>query len=202
MSGVFGPLLTGKDVRDALESTIKTWVRDYVGEVARLSGRSSEDLKPFRSYVSSLDLDKFQSDQLPCCVIVAPGLLTQPELRRGAYNARWGVAVGVVVSGQDRENTFDLVELYTAAVRSLLIHHPSLGGFAEGLEWIGERYDELRSEDLRTIGAGTVQLAVDVTEVQSKIGGPGAPTAAVDPVEDPGDLHTVGSVTITTERKG
>lgn len=198
----FGALVTGLEVRAAVKSTVQLWVRDYLGEVARSSGRTSEDLRPFRSYVSSIDLDKFESDQLPACVIVAPGLLEQPELHKQNYNTRWGVGVGIVVSGQSRENTFDLVELYTGAVRSLLVHHPSLGGFAEGLEWLGERYDELRSDDLRTIGAGTVQLAVDVTEAQSRFGGPQNPTAQAVPVTDPGAVSTVGSVTVTTTRKG
>ena len=202
MGNLFGPLVSGREVRAAVEQTVKTWVRDYLGEVARTSGRGSEDLRPFRSYVSALDLDKFSSDQLPACVIVAPGLLTEPELRKDAYNAVWGVGVGVVVAGQDRENTFELVELYTAAVRALLVHHPSLGGFAEGLDWVGERYDELSSDDIRTIGAGTVQLAVDVTGAQSRFGGNTTPTDPAGPVTDPGDVHTVGSVTVTTTRKG
>lgn len=199
---MFGPLVTGTDVRKAVQSTVKAWIRDYLGEVARASGRASEDLKPFRSYVSSIDLDKWEGEQYPSCVTVAPGLLEAPEMSRQTYSARWGVGVAAVVVGQNRDNTFELTELYTAALRSLLVQHQSLGGFAEELEWLGERYDELQSTDLRTIGAGTVQLSVGVTSAQSRYGGPSHPTVPADPVTDPGDVPTVGSVSVTTTRKG
>lgn len=201
MSGVYGSIVTGKDVREAVRDTIKLWIRDYLGEVARNSGRGSNDLLPFRSYSATFEMDKFEEDALPACVIVAPGLMETPQKRSKEIRARWGVGVGVVVSGQSRENTFELCELYAAATRALLLHNPSLGKFAQGVDWIDERYDELGSEDLRTIAAGTVQFGIDVHSAVELNQGPRTPTAPPAEVEDPGEWGTVQSHHIETNQR-
>lgn len=198
MGTVFGPIVTGADVRVAVRETVRLWSRDYLSEIARHSGRATGDLPSFRTYASALDMEKFAEDQLPACIIVAPGLLDAPERKSKQYRAQWGVGVGVVVSGQDRDNTFELCELYTAAVRALIVQHPSLGDFAEGVSWVGERYDELGTDDLRTIAAGTVQLSVDVANVVDPTTGLTAPQ---DPTGDPGDWGVVQEVVIDTQQR-
>src|SRR5690606_6246252 len=93
----------------------------------------------------------------------APGLTEAPRKERQEYITKWAIGVGAVVSGQDRDNTFDLAEIYAAAIRSLVMQQPSLSGFAAGIDWLGERFDELLGpEDLSTIAAGTLQLEVEV----------------------------------------
>lgn len=195
---IFGPIVTGQHVRAAVEATIKLWAPDYLAEVGERSGRERCDLPGFRSYVSAVDLDRFAEDQLPSCCIVAPGLASAPEKRgqNGAYMAEWSVGVGAVVMGPDRETTYELVELYAAAIRALILHHPSLGEFAAGVRWVDERYDDLPFEDSRTIAAGVVQFNVGVeTAVDSY--GPTVPSE--DPCDEPGDWATVQTVIIDEE---
>lgn len=165
------PITSGKTVRLAVRDTIRTNLRGYLDAVAVQDGRAAGALPEFRSYVSSFDTDKFQEDQLPTCVIVAPGMAEAPVRRgSGKYEATWAVAVAAVVSGQNRENTFELVELYAAAIRAVLVNGKSLGGIATATEWLDERYDELAFEDLRTIAAGIVHFAVTLEVVISDLG--------------------------------
>lgn len=183
-----GTITTGKMVRTALEATIKTWVPTYLAEISRQSGRLPTDLPVFRSYVPAIDFDRFAEDQTPTCVIVAPGTYNEPRKQsNGAYTARWAVGVGCVLVGQDRENTFELTELYAAAVRTLILQQASLGGLSDGVDWVSERYDELSVDDQRTIAAGIIQFIVDVEDVSSRHVGP--VTVPLDPYvplpEDP-----------------
>lgn len=196
---VFGPIITGKNVRLAMRDHLKLWMYTYLAEVGRGDGRAGQDLPRPRSWVSSLDLQdgKFSEDQMPSCVIVAPGMVEEPRKQGGLYICRWAVAVGFVVSGQDRENTFDLSELYAAAGRAAVLQHPSLGGFASGTDWIGERYDDIPNEMQRTLASGTVQFVVEIQGALMPGEGPDSPL--VDPATDPGPRATFESADSTTE---
>lgn len=196
-ANVFGKIITGRAVRFAMKEHLKLWFPTYLAEVARIEGFDPALVQPFRSFVSALDMPegKYEEHQMPCCVIVAPGLLQEPEKRGGAMIATWGVSVGCVVSGQNRENTFTLSELYAAAVRAAVVQNPSLGGFATAVDWLGERYDDIPNDMLRTLAAGSVQFAVDVYSAITPSGGPEEPLS--DPTLDPGPRGTFVSVDTT-----
>lgn len=194
---VFGKIVTGRAVRFAMMAHLKLWFPTYLAEVARIDGYDPAKVQPFRSFVSALDMPegKYEEHQMPCCVIVAPGLLREPEKRGGSMIATWGVSVGCVVSGQSRENTFALSEMYAAAVRAAVIQNPSLGGFATAVDWLGERYDDIPNDMLRTLAAGSVQFAVDVYSAITPNAGPDEPLS--DPIPDPGPRGTFVSVDTT-----
>lgn len=196
---IFGPIVTGKDVRFAMRSHLKMWLPTYLAEIARGDGRLGSALPLPRSWVSALDLPdgKFIEDQMPSCVIVAPGMIEEPMKQGGLYICRWGVSVGLVVGGQNRENTFDLSELYASAVRAAVLQHGSLGGFATGTDWIGERYDDIPNNMARTLAAGTVQFSVEVQGALMPGEGPDSPL--VNPVPDPGPRATFDAADSTTE---
>lgn len=196
---VFGPIVTGTSVRLAMISHLKMWFPSYIAEVARVEGVDPTKMPLFRSWVSALDLPggKFEEHQMPSCVVVAPGLLTEPERRGGMASATWAVSVGCVVAGQDRENTFSLAEMYAAAVRAAVIQKPSLGGFATATDWLGERYDDIENDMLRTLAAGSVQFAVQVQSANQLTAGPELPP--IDPIATPGVPATFVEVTATIE---
>lgn len=195
MIGTIGRVVTGHDVEAAMEATVRLWSPDYLAEVAEQSSRARGDLAPFRSYVHMVDLAKYNEDQIPTCVIVAPGTVDTPERHSGDYDAPWGVGLGAVVSGQDAENTYELVSLYVAALRALVVQHKSLGNFASDTYWVGERYDELTSDDARTIMAGVAQFNVYVEDVVKGIG-PTQPSA--DATLPPGPWPVAETVTVDT----
>lgn len=198
-TNIFGTIVTGKQVRVAMKDHLQAWFPSYIAEIGREDGRDGGALPLFRSYVSRLDMPegRYAEDQMPSCVIVAPGLVEEPIKKSGMYIARWGVSVGAVLSGQDFENTFELTELYAAAIRSSVVQHPGLGGFATGTDWLSERYDEIPNEMQRTLGAGSVQFVVEVQNAVNPKDGPDAPLT--DPIFDPGPRGTFAVVDSTIQ---
>jgi hypothetical protein len=200
-TNLFGPIVTGKNVRTAMLDTVRRWFPTYVAELSRLDERAAEALPLFRSYASALDMPdgRFVEEQMPSCVVVAPGLITEPERHGGFYVATWAVSVGAVISGQNKENTFDLAELYAATIRAIVVQNGSLGGFATATDWLGERYDDIPNEMSRTLAAGTVQFAVEVQRAINPKAGPDEPLA--DPLPDPGPRGTFAVVDSTIAPK-
>lgn len=196
---IFGSIVTAYDVSQAMENTIRMWAPDYLAEIAARNGFARDELQVFRSYVRMLDLDKFSEDQTPACVIICPGLASPPVRRSTTYDTEWSVGVGAVVRGVSRDNTYLLTAVYAAAIRALVLHNPSLGGFAESITWESERVDPLTSTDLRTIAAGVEQFTVKVNGAQDIRTGPTQPS--VNPTVDPGSAPTINSVEFDIERK-
>jgi hypothetical protein len=199
VTNIFGPIVTGRQVRLAMHAHLKLWIPTYLAEIARGESLDPAALPVFRSWVSALDLPegKYEEHQMPSCVVVAPGLLAEPEQQGGGFVTTWAVSVGCVVSGQDRENTFELAEVYAAAVRSAVVQNSSLGGFATATDWLGERYDDIPNDMLRTLAAGSVQFAVEVQSAVRRNEGPDEPLA--NPIPDPGPRATFAGVQATTE---
>ena len=198
---IFGDIVTGADVEAAVQATIERWMPDYLAEVGAKYGYARGSLPLFRSFVPSLTIDTFEEDQTPSCVIVSPGTLSNPEKRQRAMHARFALGIGCIVSGKDKDNTRLLARIYAAAVRTLIIQKPSLGEFAEGVNWISERYDAITALESasRTLGAGVLQFGVDVGYVNQAYGGPMAPT---DPTVPPGDWPEVEKVVLTIDQTG
>lgn len=196
---IYGEIITGKEVRQALEDTIKMWIPEYLAEVGAKYGFDRGDLPVFATYEPMIQWDKFDEDQIPLCLIIAPGTLDQPQVRDGKLRVRWGAGIGCVVSGQDRDNTWLLAEIYTAAVRTLLLQHPSLGGFSEGIVYISERFDTLPADTARTLGAGSLQVGVDVAAMVDMRAGPSSP--APDPTVPPGDWPIAATIPVEVGHK-
>lgn len=197
---IFGEIITGTAVRRAVETTVRLWIPTYLAEVARQENWDGPPLPDFQSYAVSTDIDRLAEDPLPCCIIVAPGLAEVPTREgTGVHRARWRVNVAAVVSGQSREGTMHLAEMYAAATRTLLLQHKSLGGFAEGVVWRNEFYDEVDVDDVRTLAIGVIETIVDVRGIVDSSQGPMAPL--VDPTQDPGDWPTITSVTVDIEHR-
>jgi len=165
----FGDYITATDVSNAVQSTISYWSETYLAEMARHDGQDPTTelgfLPDFASYPDSLDLSRFPEEQLPACILVVPGVSLQPEKRGGGkISALWKVAIGVAVTGQDKPTTIKLAQLYTTAVRMIILQHPSLGGFATGVMWNREEFtgNIIRADDARTLAVGVLDFNVSV----------------------------------------
>lgn len=196
---LFGEIITSEQIRQAASDVISDWSQTYLAEIGRQTGREAGDLPDFRSIIAANDNDSWLEDQLPSCVVICPGMLDEPRKHGTRYEARWALGIGVVVSARSRSETLGLVGLYTAAVRGILVQHPSVGGVASGLNLLSERYDELPNEDSRTIAAGQVLFAVDVENVIDSSQGPVQVPA--DPLADPGDWPQIEETIVTVETK-
>ncbi|HEU5046066.1 MAG TPA: hypothetical protein VFT75_18245 [Nocardioidaceae bacterium] len=191
-AGPFGPIISGKQVEAATRATIQLWFPTYLAEAAAQSGIGRDKLQLFRSYSSKLTLAKAAEDQMPACVIVAPGTDGAPERHHGKITMQWAVGIGCIVSGQDVDSTYDLARTYVAAVRALMLQQSSLGGFADAVDLVSERYDDLATQQLRTLCAGVVQLSVRVSNITDTMRGPTAPNQT--PADPLPDLPTVENV--------
>jgi hypothetical protein len=197
-----GPIIHAGMVRDAIRDTIAYWDRTYLDGLARLDGQdpmfAAGQFPEIRSFPDALDTSKFPEDQLPSCVVVVPGTAERPvKAGSGKMRAKWACALGVVVSGPSLERTIRLAQLYTAAIRTLLLQHPGLNvpgdpTFSSGIVWTEERYTDnlIRSEDLRTMAAGLMRFTVDTDSVVDVSQGP---LTAVDDGTAPVGWQTVES---------
>lgn len=197
MASIYGQIVTGAHVERAARAHLRRWSDDYLAEVADQYGWARGELAPFRSYVAGIDLDAFAEDQTPTAVTVVPNTLTVPERQAdGTYRVTYPLTVGIVVSGQSRDNTFELGWLYVGAVRSLFLQQRSIGGedWVDGVSWLGESVDELDSDDARSLIMGAASFAVTVHAAIDTLAGPTQPSA--DPAVPPGGWGTVQAVGI------
>jgi hypothetical protein len=183
-----GPMISAYDVERAALDTLRKWIDTYLGEAEAQHGRARNSLPRPRSYTTSNSFDKWPEDQLPCVLLVSPGILEPPQARGdGAIFAVFSLGVAAIVSTAQMADTEELAKLYVCALRTCLIQQRSLGGFASGTEWLDETYDDLPSEDSRSLGAGQAIFAVEVDAVAQRYHGPllDTPQPPYDPV--PGD---------------
>lgn len=203
MSGVnvYGKIITLKSVRTAVENNVRKWSPDYLAEVAENDGRERDDLPLFRSYFPVANFDKLEvENQLPACVIVAPGTMSGNVVKRvKGIDARFAIGLGAVVSAMDEDSTYELAELYCAALRSLMVQHPSCDGFATGFTFLSETIEILDANAGRTLVAGIVQGGLDVTGIVDPAYGPVEPSddRTIEPPDWP-EIETVESTITAT----
>ena len=196
----FGPVVTATDVRNAVQSTIELWIGTYLALMSRHDGQDPTTpdgvLPSFLSYPDALDVSRFAEDQIPACILVVPGITDTPKKKGdGTISANFEVGIGCAVTGQSRALTLKLAQLYTAAVRLIILQNRSLGDFATGVVWTREEYTSsvLRSDDLRTMAIGVLEFVVNVDNVADVSQGPLVP---IPNNEMPTGWATIGSTDI------
>ena len=194
---VYGAITHGGLVEKAARDLLKPWMPAYLAEIERQLDRTPGSLPKPRSWTNMIDVDRWPEDQLPCVVLICPGTYSEPISEGdGEHRVTWELRVATVVSGKPdaRERMLDNAKIYAAAVRTCVLQHPSLGGFAQGVSWLGEAYDDIPIDRSRTLASGEVAFAVQVDDVASAFDGPAEPPE--DPLEDPGDWPTATEVPV------
>jgi hypothetical protein len=184
MSSIFKDIITRQEVEQAAMITLQTWLDTYLAEVERQKGLAVRSLPRPRSWMRRNEFEHWPEDQIPSIIVISPGIAEPPTgTGSGAFRANWLLGVAVVAEGQQTNNTRDLVGYYTAAIRALIIQRPSLGGFAMGVTWTDERYDDISDTEIgRTLASGQVVFQVTVENIVSTKAGPLTPdTPPVDP---------------------
>jgi hypothetical protein len=180
---VIGPLVGADEICDAVESTLAAWFPSVAAEIAAGGG-------PVLAAPTSYDMPdaaalRAGNAEIPAVVVSSPGLTAAPARdEEGLYRASWRIVVTAFARGADYRDTARTVRGYALAIRTILLQHPSLGGFASELTWDGEEYAALDSAAARTIGGAFVTFTVTVDDVTDATAGPLAPppsTALVSP---------------------
>lgn len=196
---IFGSIIPDDIVEDAVVATIRKWLPTYMAEVERQLGLEPGYYKrpEYGAYTVRADFDKFPEEMLPLVVIVSPGILDDPPKRgpNKTYSANFQINTTCIVSSTDQVETRRFASRMGAALRAVLVQHQSLDkGIAErvqGVTWIGERNNELPTEDERTIWANRQIFLVEVDDILSKIPGPRVPDADDYPPDPIAETVTV-----------
>lgn len=192
-SEVYGQILTEGDVRHAVEDTLKMWLPAYLGEVADQHSLDRGQLPDIRSWVNAPVFEEWPETQLPAVIVVTPGTNSAPEMLNRMVTVDWSIGIAVIVSAKDQETTGDLIGMYAAAARTIMVQKGSLGGFAVESHFLAERFDEHPiPEQFRTLRTAVVSCGVTVAGMNSRYGGPVVPP--VDPTADPDDWPTIATV--------
>lgn len=109
-------------------------------------------------------IEALSAASLPAGAIASPGLASPPARVRSSreWECTWRIAIGIYDRGRDHAETQGRVRDWCAFIRATLLDHPSLGGVAKRITWVGEEYAKAPARNqARTIAAGAV--AIDVT---------------------------------------
>lgn len=195
MTSIFGPVITGNDVENAVTTTLRLWLPTYLAEMERHSGRPAGVLPAPRSWSTVSVFHQYNDQQLPAAIVVSPGTADEPERHGdGTYSVTWDVVVAILVKGQTAANANELAKLYATAVRMIALQKGGLGGFASSTDWGGETNDEAPPDYLPVGWVTGVPLRVRVDAVVTAFGGPATPDL------NPTDLGEVETAEIAVER--
>jgi len=180
----FGPITTAGALERATEQLAAVWLPYFLAEVARQDGHQAGEPWPAtpRTIETYTRNDAMWAEvQLPAVVIYSPGTVDTPERDgRGRWSAWWRLIVGAVVGASTQDHTRRLAHRYAAAIRALMVSHPTIGGVADRLAWVGESYGEFPTDQARTLTDVAVEFRVHMSDVAS-VGPRELPTPHPDP---------------------
>lgn len=185
---VFGPLISGYDVEQRVQDTLKFWLDTYLQEREFRTGRDCGSVARPKSWRTIRTFDEMNpEDQTPFIAIVSDGLAHEPVAEGdGSYIANWVIGVGVVISARSEAEAQILTkDIYLPTIRQLLLHKQSLRDWSDstaeewsdGIDWTDESYDEVASDMERTLYNGQLTFEVRVANVVTRSGGPREPSA-------------------------
>lgn len=169
-----GPFVTGGDVEQALIDTLQHWLVPYLREGEDKHGLPRGDIPEPRGWaITGRDLQKFTSDQLPCVVVLAGGIVVKPLSQGypGKTTSVWHVDVGVFFNAAWGRKSRQHAQLYVRAMSLCLVQRP-LEGVAGVVDFTGEQYDEVDFAETRTYSAAVAQFTIEVENMMWRDGGP------------------------------
>jgi hypothetical protein len=171
---VIGPLIGADEVCGAVETALVRWLPSVLAEVNAAHGLALA--MPVTYDMPDPAALRNGTADVPTVVVSSPGLIGPPVRdEEGLYRASWRIIVSAFARGVDYRDTARNVRGYALAVRTALLQHPSLDGFAAELTWDGEEYAAVDSSAARTLGGAFVTFTVTVGDVTDATAGPNTP---------------------------
>ena len=174
MTSAFGNILTASSIERSTTALLKKWFPTYLREMERIEGWEREPLVEPRNYTTRNSFDDLVGEEMPKCVVLSPGLFRVPNHPEsgGYYNAMWQLGVGVACAAPSEELADQMVKMYGAAARAILLQHQDLEreqGDVIGVHWLDENYEDLPIEDqLMLYKAAAVYTGVEAEKVTSR----------------------------------
>ena len=165
-SSLYGRLIAGVDVEQALKARLDDRLDDYLNEVERQHGLAVGSLSRPRAFVVA---ERFPEDQLPAIVVESPGTTDLPAADgQGRYAVRFELVLAIHVAAAD--GAIELAKLYVLALRALAVQQPA--PLFMGIDWVNERYPRPELVGGRTFYTAEVSLEVQVPDVTDRHAGP------------------------------
>lgn len=200
----FGGSISGDEIEAAVHDLIVQWAPTYLHDRERRLGRPVGSLAKLHAYPTANALYKPNGYKGPGFVVISTGLAAEPEKHgKGgpggfSYRAWWAFNVAVIVSAKDHASTNTNLKAYAAAVRALIVEHPSLDGLAEDTRWLDESYDDIDVERTRTFAVAELMFRTLIEDAQTITAGPLSgqpdPAGGGGSTPDPGDVPQPGDV--------
>lgn len=178
MGTVFGDIIDGDQIEQAMLAMLKLRLPTYIDEVAQQRehdlGRGAYQYP--KSWIVTREFDKWPENKLPCVIVISPGMVDEPVKRKdGKYTGSWYVALAVVVSARSPQGTNRTAKRYGAALRACVLQNATLEGALRGTrvkDWVSEEYDSLPEEESRYLGSANLIFTVEVDDVTNAYKGP------------------------------
>lgn len=203
-----GPLLTRGQVEKSMLSHVQTWLITYLAEVERQNSLAPHTIATPKSWEVVNEYTRYPEEQMPFIAVISPGIAPTKPMRDGdgQITAWWQLGVGAIVATRSERSAKDLAGYYGAALRGLVLQMPMLGGWASGVEWTEEKYDDFPRVTERTMAAVRLGFTVEVESVLNVFNAPrladGTLTPPSDPYAVPTDLPIVSEYDFTIDHQG
>lgn len=182
---IFGPIVGGHTVQEAIYNTLEMWLPAYIAEFNRVLG--GPILKTPTVYRLKPDNRQLTPNMDASVFVSCTGTLHPPERHSHQTRAVWQAQVSLCVNGSmDWQETQAITFAYGAAARTAIAQHESLNGVAETTKWTGEKYLEKEHLSNRTIGLIVIDFEVTTATTLDVFAGPPSPQyAGIGAVTDP-----------------
>jgi len=181
-AGIFGSQVATIDVEEAVLSTLRIWIPEWLAATERARGILRETLtRPpaERSYHGGDDFDSWREDQMPEYITVVKADSLERNASAG-YTVAYDVEIACVLIEQDEEEARTQISLHGAALM-FLVQQPTLGGLAERLVMTKAPTPEFPIPDNRRIARTTASFTVWVSTVVEESAGPVQPNPKESP---------------------
>jgi hypothetical protein len=169
------PLITRGYVEKNMLAHLQAQLESYLARVERLEGLLPGTISTPKSWEVINEFTRYPEEMMPFVAVISPGINPgRPPYREGdgSVKAWWMLAIGAVVSTRKERESKDLAGYYGAAIRGAVMEQPELGGWASGVDWDDEKYDDFPRVTERTIAAVRLVFTVEVENVVNVFGAP------------------------------
>jgi hypothetical protein len=187
--GPESPLVTRGFVERSMLAHVKAQMLPYLARIERQEGLTPEQITKPKSWEIINEFTRYPEEGMPFIAVISPGISPGRNPMQegdGAVTAWWLLAIGAIVAARDERTAKDLAGYYGAAIRGLVMEQPELGGWASGVEWNDEKYDDFPRITERTLAAARLVFTVKVEDVVNVYGAPRLWDGTVaPPLDDP-----------------
>jgi len=198
-------LITRGQIENSMLKHMQDWLPGYLGRIERLNGLT-DHISPPKSWEVVNEYTRYPEEAMPFIAVISPGISPGHPPRQdsdGWVTAWWLIAVGAIVATRDERSAKDLAGYYGAAIRGAVMELPTLGGWAYGVEWTDEKYDDFPRVTERTMAAVRLVFTVEVQGVINVFGAQsnylGGSLPPPDPYVTPPAFPTVEDASATVE---